>query len=395
VIRRAKLRVALAGAALATLAGATPATAQVPAVPPYQGVYQPQGVDERGVWMEADEHERLLRDSNLLIRDPALNDYVKGVLCRTVGDDRCRNVRIYILRVPFFGAGMYANGAMEVNSGLLLRSRSEGELAWVLAHEFAHFEQRHTLRQFRVDRTASDIAAWVSLVAATMNTQTNINIVTFSARRRFSRDQERQADILGLGYIRRGAYRPQVAAEVWNRRMNEVDATAAGRGLRIQRYERTPFFATHPTNLERATYLMTLAGADLPDRNDGAESYASVMRPWLAQFVDDQVKLNDFDGSEYLLGELANGHWTADLLYWRGELYRMRGNPRDLVNAADFYRQSIALDASRPEAHRGLGLALLRAQLVEEGRQALARYLTLKPDASDAPMIRMLAGQGT
>lgn len=229
--RLVKLRHALVGVALATFAGASSAAAQVPGVPPYQGIYQPQGVDERGQWMEADEHERLMRDSNLLIRDPSLNDYVKGVLCRTVGEDRCQSVRIYILRTPFFNAGMNANGAMEVNSGLLLRCRSEGELASILAHEFAHFEQRHTLRQFRVNRTARDIQAWVAVVAASLNTQTNIDIVMFSARRRFSRDQEREADILGLGYLGRGPYRPQVAAEVWNRRMDEVDAIATGRGM--------------------------------------------------------------------------------------------------------------------------------------------------------------------
>ncbi len=135
---------------------------------------------------------------------------------------------------------------------------------------------------------------------------------------------------------------------------------------------------------------------DLPDRDDGAENYAAVMRPWLARFLDDQIKLNDFDGSEYLLAELAAGRsWTADLLYTRGELYRMRGHPRDLINAADFYRQSIALDGTKAESFRGLGLALLRAQAAEEGRQALARYLSLRPDATDAPMIRMLAGQGS
>lgn len=101
---------------------------------------------------------------------------------------------------------------------------------------------------------------------------------------------------------------------------------------------------------------------DLPDRDDGAENYAAVMRPWLARFLDDQIKLNDFDGSEYLLAELAAGRsWTADLLYTRGELYRMRGHPRDLINAADFYRQSIALDGTKAKSFRGLGLALLRA----------------------------------
>ncbi|WP_333999038.1 hypothetical protein [Sphingomonas aurantiaca] len=97
------------------------------ALPTYSQAYTPTTVDERGVWMEADEDERRLRESPSVIRDPALNAYVRGVLCRTVGDDRCRSVRIYIERVPAFNASMAPNGTMIVWSGLLLRVRNEAE----------------------------------------------------------------------------------------------------------------------------------------------------------------------------------------------------------------------------------------------------------------------------
>lgn len=382
--------------ALAALALFTQAAhGQDVAVPPYQGVYEPQGVDERGLWMEADEQERRIRDSNLLIRDAALNEYVRGVLCRTVGEDRCRNVRFYILRVPMFNATMRPNGMMEIWSGFLLRCRSEGELASVLGHEFAHFERRHTLQDFRQQRTARDVMAWAALLGAMASAPLNADIFAAGAYYRFSRDQEREADILGLGYLSRSAYRPQVASEVWVRRMNEVDASALGRAQRSSRYDRVAFFASHPTSLDRATYLRALAGAELPDRSDHADTHQAAMRPWLASFLDDQIRLNDFGGTEYLLAELAEEGWTAELLHARGELYRMRGHPRDLVNAADFYRQSIALDDSRAEAFRGLGLALMRARVVEEGRTALARYLAMKPDAADAAMIRMLINQAS
>jgi len=382
-------------ATLALVSGAASATAQQPTLPPYQGVYEPQGTDERGLWMEADEQERRLRDSNFLIRDAALNDYVRSVLCRTVGEDRCRNVRIYILRIPIFNAGMYANGMMEIWSGLLLRCRSEGELASVLAHEFAHFERRHALRGYQQRRTAGDVIAWASVLGAIAQVPTNLGLFTVGAYYRFNRDQEREADILGLAYLTRSAYRPQVASDVWARVMEETDASALGRAQRSRRYDRTPFFSTHPTSLERAAYLRSLAGPEIPSRNDSADAYAGTLRPWTNSFLDDQIKLNDFGGTEFLLAQLARNGWTADLLYARGELYRMRGNPRDLVNAADFYRQSIAMDDQRPEAFRGLGLALMRGQSADEGREALARYLALKPDATDAPMIRMLVGQGS
>ena len=134
-------------------------------------------------------------------------------------------------------------------------------------------------------------------------------------------------------------------------------------------------------------------GAELADRTENRDAYAAALRRWLPQFLEDQVRLNDFGGTEFLLAELAGGNWTAELLFARGELYRMRGNPRDFVNAADFYRQSIALDASRAESYRGLGLSLMRARLIDEARPALVQYLAMRADAPDAAMIRAMLPQ--
>ncbi len=377
----------------ALVAAASSAAAQDFRVPPYQGIYQPQGVDERGLWMEADEAERGLRDSDLVIRDQALNAYLREVLCRTVGEDRCNGVRIYIIRMPAFNASMTANGTMRVFSGLLLRVRNEAELASALAHEFAHFERRHVLTGFQRRRSASDLLMWTAVLSAVAGQPNYAYLPLVGGVFEFSRDQEREADILGLAYLKRSRYRPQCAADVWKRLMDEADASALGRAQRSQRYDRVPFFASHPTQQERAGYLSSLAGAEVADRTVNADTFAVVMRPWIAQFLDDQIRLNDFGGTEYLLAQLAGGTWTAELLHARGELYRSRGNPRDLVHAADFYRQSVALDPSRAEAYRGLGLALMRARVLDEGRAALVRYLSMQPDARDAPMIRALIDQ--
>lgn len=148
--------------AVATGAHAEP----IPTLPPYTAAYQPQSVDERGLWMEFDEAERALRDSKAVINDPALTTYLRGVVCRTVGAQRCDTARIYVVRDASFNASMAPNGMLIIHSGLLLRVRNEAELAAVLGHEFAHFELRHSLAQFKRARTAGDIAAWVGVAAA-------------------------------------------------------------------------------------------------------------------------------------------------------------------------------------------------------------------------------------
>lgn len=367
----------------------------VPELPVYAGAYQPQGVDERGLWMMADETERGLRDSKAVINDPALNRYVRDVVCHTVGADRCASVRVYIVRQADFNASMAPNGMMVVNSGLLLRARDEAEFAAVLGHEFAHFELRHSLSGFKQRRGATDVFAWAGVLAAgastysTVRTYRAIQAGVVDAIFAFSRENERQADLLSMAYLRSSPYDPACFADIWDRLMDEADATAHGRKQRSTRYDRVPFFATHPATLERVGYLREIAGAMAKPGDDAHDRFGTAMTIWRPQFLADQMKLNDFEGTDYLLGQLAAERWTTDLLYARAELYRMRGNPRDLVSAIGFYRDVIMQDPAEAVAYRGMGLAQLRAR-DPAGGEALRKYLALRPDAPDAALISTL-----
>ncbi|MEN2748607.1 M48 family metalloprotease [Sphingomonas sp. T9W2] len=332
-----------------------------------------------------------------MIRDEALNGYVRGVLCATVGKDRCAATRIYVLRVPVFNASMSPNGTMRVYSGLLLRVRNEAELGAILGHEFGHFERRHSLERFKAQRTGTDLLSWAAVLASMApgyQTRAGYNDMRWSVYGqlyRYKRDQEREADLLGLGYLNAGMLRPQAAASVWRNVMAEAEASSRARGLSKPRYDLFAFSASHPPDVERAATMAALADPQGDGRDDGADRYAKALAPWLPTFLDDQIKLNDFGASDYLIAMLAEPGWTPRLWLARGDLYRTRGNPRDLVNAAEFYANAIAADAALADAYRGLGLSLLKTGRPSEGRTALRRYLHLKPDAPDAGMIAMLA----
>lgn len=379
----------MVGLLLATAIGTSALAADKrPPLPTYTQAYTPTTVDERGIWMEADERERVQRDSRSPIKDPALNAYVRGVLCRTVGEDRCRSVRLYIDEVPAFNAYMTPNGAMVVWTGLLLRVRSEAELGAILGHEFGHFELRHSLKDFKSHRTGTDVMAWASIL---IRNSANIQYSVVGQMYAFSRDQEREADMTGFQYLARSQYPSSAAADVWEHVMGEADATAIGRRGRAQHKYVAGVFATHPTDLARATYLRAASIEAHDVKPAVVDTHQAAMAKWLPVFLNDQIKLNDFGGSEYLLANLADGTgWTTPLLCARGDLYRERGNPRDLVSAAQFYQEAIGKGDAPPEAYRGLGLALLRSQQVPEGQAALATYLRLKPAATDAALIATL-----
>lgn len=369
---------AAAQAAPSAAAQADPAAAQ----------HGPQDADERGLWMQVEDAERRLKGSNFVIRDPALNAYVRGVFCRTVGEAECAGVRIYITRTPFFNASMAPNGMMQIWSGLFLRARDEAQLAAVLAHEYTHYRNRHSLRMFRNIKDKTNAIAWLSFVPFGAIAQIGLIGSVFG----FSREMEREADGGSVKALAASGYDPHAASQIWGQMLAEFDATAAER--KRKRRKEGGMFATHPPSIERMQELKAQAAALPPggERRASRAEYRAALAPYWADFIDDQIKLNDFGATELLLGQLASEGWTGELLFARGELYRSRGGTGDFEKAAGFYRDAIAAGPVPPEAHRGLGMALLRSGASSEGQAALQEYLRLRPDARDKAMIATLAG---
>jgi beta-barrel assembly-enhancing protease len=350
--------------------------------------YQPQDQDERGLWMQMDEQERELKTSNFVMRDPAINDYVRGVFCKTVGQDQCRDVRIYVMRTPYFNANMAPNGMMQVWSGLLLRTRDEAQLAAILGHEYTHYEKRHSLLLFHSAKKNLAAGAWLGMIIPL------IQLAMVGAIFENSRDMEREADSGSIGLMAKAGYDPGAASKIWEQLRAEMDATAEARKKKSRKDKSGGMFATHPPTLERMTALKAQAekqaSAGAPTLN--RDAYRKALQAYWPSFIDDQIKLNDFGATDFLINNLASDGWTPELSYARGELYRSRGTADDITKATGFYRQSIATPGGPVEAWRGLGLSLLRGGNASEGQAALKEYLAKKPDASDRAMVAMMAG---
>lgn len=384
---------ALAAAGALLSSGIAAAADPKPIGSPSAAGYQPIGVDEQGLWAEQAEAERKLQDSKLLIRDPAVNAYLRSVLCRVTGPDACKNLRLYLVRNPGSNAFMSPNGMTVIWSGILLRFRDEAELAAVLGHEFTHFEKRHTLNQWKAARNASGWAAWLTVLSIGAGAGANFYPLFGASVARFNRDQEREADLGGLSMIGSSGYRTMAASDFWAHNREEEDARAAALGVKSKKDAYRGPFSTHPMDAERMNYLRAAAQAAPASRNyDGLSEYRTALAPIWPLLIEDQIKLNDFGTSEYLLANLARDGWTGPLLYARGELYRYRGQAGDFEAAAGFYRDASAKPDAPAGVWRGLGLALARTGDTTGAKAAIAEYLQRNPDASDKAMLTMIGG---
>jgi predicted Zn-dependent protease len=363
--------------------------------------YRPTDPDERGLWQECDRLERELAASNLLIPDPALKDYIAGVMARLLGAQGAQ-LRIYPVRSPEFNAAMTPNGMMIVQSGLLVRMRNEAQLAAVLGHESGHYLRRHSLQRWRDVKAKTATMAVLSVGGAFgglagYGLATGINGSLALSLFSFSRELESEADAYGLELLNRAGYPPEAAGEIWAQLINERKASARERHARYKDKSASSL-STHPPSEDRMRDLtetaavLAQASADVP-RNARRDEWLAAVTPLRSVLLEEQVKLNDPGASLYLLQSLAENGWDGQLRYFEGEVYRLRGDAGDEARAAQAYADAVASENAPAEAYRAHGYALIRAGQSEAGRQSLARYLQLAPQAADAEMVRFSLSQ--
>jgi hypothetical protein len=144
-------------------------------------------------------------------------------------------------------------------------------------------------------------------------------------------------------------------------------------------------------DVERMLYLRKFADEMKdPPTFVGSAEYRTALAPFWPMLIDDQIKLNDFGGSEYLLGNLASDGWTGPLLYARAELYRARGGPADLLYAVNYYEQACAQADAPAESWRGLGLTKARLGERNAALAAIKEYLQRRPDAKDRAVLESM-----
>jgi len=350
-------------------------------------VPEPESKDERGLWMEMADFEKQLAASPMLVRDPEINNFVRDVFCRVAGD-YCHDVRIYIVRNPGFNASMAPNGMMMIWTGVFMRVRDEDELAVVLGHELAHYLRTHSLlawRKAKREMAAGSILSLVVGVATGVLLPVGESLALLSSLS-FSREQEREADLLGTKLLVDGGFDPHAAYQVWEFLVDEdTHAVAKSEDPGV-------FSKTHPDSQERAQelrqYVDQRYGA--PGNRAAAEAdYLAGLSRHYEALMEDQLDTNRFGRTEFLLDRHAAMGLEPGLVdYYRGEMYRQRGGDGDAEAARQSYLRSISYDPPYPPAFRNLGYLALKAGDPAGARRYFEQYLALSPEADDHEMIK-------
>jgi beta-barrel assembly-enhancing protease len=358
--------------------------AQADWAPPPRFARPEIGSDEGGLWAMMDREETRLRRSPFRMREEGLQEYLQALACQ-LGGEHCPDIRVYPVRTPFFNASMAPNGMMVVWSGLLLRVENEAQLCAVLAHEVGHFLQRHSLARLRDAKSRSAFGSFFLAFGAIGAMAT---MATLTSAFGFSRDQEREADQIGLALMEKAGYDPREAAKVWANLLAEVNANPA-----VDKDAPNPMMATHPAAAERARTLADLSagrGGKL-----GQAEYQRVLAPLRYALLDDELKRGRHPETLALLGRmLALNPADAELLYFRGEMRRQRAGPGDTDAALADLKAAAAAGNEPAAVHRALGYLYRGLEQPEAARLAFQTYLDKHPAAPDAGLIRHYLSEG-
>lgn len=251
----------------------------------------------------ADEYQvgrmvmRQLRDQKLVLDDPEINEYLQELGAR-IGTEAQDNgetrLTFFAIPDPAINAQTWIGGFIGVNTGLILLTQNESELAGVMAHEIGHAVQRHLVRAVQAQgRTGiANLAGMLGAILITAITGNGNALpgimamgqgVAMQQQINFTRMEEHEADRVGIGYMAAAGFDPNGMTSFFVSMMRErgvggdeipsmllthpVDtvrvAEARSRAAALSNVKRRPESASYAYIRERARVLTAPTSLDL------------------------------------------------------------------------------------------------------------------------------------
>jgi predicted Zn-dependent protease len=163
-----------------------------------------------------------LRNAGVVVEDPQLTEYIGwlGSQLSSHANNGDFNFNFFFVKDDRINAFALPGGYVGVNSGLLLATENENELAGVLAHEVSHVTQRHIARAIYDNQKTSivSMAAMVAAIllgaAADVSSDATAGVVMgaqgMMAQRQinFTRANEHEADRVGMEVLSSAGFDP-------------------------------------------------------------------------------------------------------------------------------------------------------------------------------------------
>ncbi|MDH3229041.1 MAG: M48 family metalloprotease [Alphaproteobacteria bacterium] len=220
----------------------------------------PQDERQRG----AELHPEVVKEFGGVYDDTRVTQYVAVLGGRLAKATELpdQNYTFTVLDSPVVNAFALPGGYVYITRGLMALAGDEAELAGVLGHELGHVVARHAAQRYSRGLIVGGIAGLLGAVTGSETVgdiAAGIGSLTFVQP--FSREQELEADRLGVRYISRAGYDPGAMTSFLAkmRENSRLEARIAGRNP--DEADARDIMSTHPRTADRVRHAMQLAGA--------------------------------------------------------------------------------------------------------------------------------------
>ncbi|HMM74430.1 MAG TPA: M48 family metalloprotease [Gammaproteobacteria bacterium] len=319
---------------------------------------------------------RQLRRMAPIVTDEEVEDYIQklgmelGKHANYYGD-----FHFFVIESPVINAFAVPGGYIGVHSGLILNSKSESEVASVLAHEISHLTQRHGARMIEAASNMSipSMAAFLGaiLVAAIapqagMGALAAVGAAQQQYQINFTRANEKEADRIGIELLHESGFRTMSMADFF------------GRLERANRYSDPKmipeYLRTHPVTVNRIAEARERAERMHDDvvREDSYE-YQLVWHKLNVMAAEDPNQARNYYETMLRDGSFQN------------ESAARYGYALALIEARDLARARIEIGKLLAEQPRLPPFRLLAAKLEQEDGHTAAALKLLKQLHADEP----------
>ena len=320
------------------------------------------------------------------IQDPALQGYLGDVTQSLAAESHRPGI-------PYRTTGLYASyvngytfpaGTIGLTRGILAEMENEAALAALIGHEIGHVNARHAAR-----RMTSQVMTMLVLglgAAVLLKDERYAPLVigigaigAGALLARYSRENEREADQLGMDYMVAAGYTPQGMIDLMDM-LRSMERRKPG-ALELM-------FATHPMSEERHRTAVRRAERTYAAHRDaasGRERYMDMtagiraQRPMLAALQDGDSAMRNRKWDD------ADQHYTTALRHtpddYEGllKMAQCRVAQERLDDAAVRITRAREANPTEPLSYQLGGLVALRRGLYEEAHRDFSHYQEVLP----------------
>ena len=315
-----------------------------------------------------------IRQSGQLVEDPQIIEYVNEIGHRLAAQANNGDYKFtfFVVDDPSINAFALPGGFIGVHTGLIEATRSEDELAGVLAHEIAHVTQRHIARAIHANSRQSLLSTMImlgALVAGAAGADADVmqgaiavaQGTSAQSQINFTRSNEYEADRVGMSSLAEAGFDPDGMASFFE---------VISRDNRPHEARLPEFLRTHP-----------VGSARIAEARGRAREYPQIRTTDSKNYGIARARL--------LVGRQETGEEAVD--YFERQRYDYMTNPQRYGLAVAYMRDGQHRAANRifeelankePEViayHIGLADSQLAMEQIDESVATYERALELFP----------------